>query len=179
MTDHIIQGCIKNDARSQRALYDKYSGQMYGICLRYCKDENTAIEAMQDGFIKIFKYIQNYRSEGAIDAWMRKIIVRASLDQMRKRKKLKFSELEHIDETQHSYHLKTDLDNMGYNQMLKLLDNLSEGYKLIFTMYVLDEMSHAEIAQELNITESTSRSQLYKARKQLQSLILERKHLLS
>lgn len=169
----LISGCIKNDPKSQKKLYDHYSRQMYPICLRYCKDEASAADALQIGFIKIFKNISMYRGEGSFEGWMRKIIVRSSLDQIKQDKAAFSQDLELVNENQHSYSLNMDFDDFNYKQLLSMLATLPQGYQLVFSMFVIDEMSHIEIAEALNISESTSRTQLFRARKAMQSLIKE------
>jgi RNA polymerase sigma-70 factor (ECF subfamily) len=171
--NQLIKGCKENDPKSQRQLYDQYSRQMYPICLRYCKDEASAADALQVGFIKIFKNISLFRGEGSFDGWIRKIIVRASLDQIRKDKVAFSQDLELVNESNYSYTMSMDFDDFNYKQLLSLLASLPQGYQLVFSMFVIDELSHAEIAEALNISESTSRSQLFKARKMMQSLIIE------
>jgi RNA polymerase sigma-70 factor (ECF subfamily) len=107
--NQLIKGCKENDPKSQRQLYDQYSRQMYPICLRYCKDEASAADALQVGFIKIFKNISLFRGEGSFDGWIRKIIVRASLDQIRKDKVAFSQDLELVNESNYSYTMSMDL----------------------------------------------------------------------
>jgi RNA polymerase sigma-70 factor (ECF subfamily) len=149
---------------------------MYPICLRYCKDEASAADALQVGFIKVFKNINSYNEIGHFGGWVRKIIVRTALDQIRKDKVHMSFDLENISELNHSYSMTLDFDDFNYNQLLSFLNSLPDGYRLVFSMFVLDDMSHAEIAEALNITENTSRSQLYKARKMLQSILKEKNY---
>lgn len=146
---------------------------MYPICLRYCKDKSSAADALQVGFIKIFKNISSFRGDGSFEGWIRKIIVRASLDQIRRDKDSFCQDIELVNESQHSYNMNMDFDDFNYNQLLSMLATLPQGYRLIFSMFVIDEMSHIEIAEALNISDSTSRTQLFKARKMMQSLIKE------
>lgn len=172
--NELIKGCLQQDRNAQRMLYDKYSGQMYSICLRYCREQVMAKEALQNGFIKVFQYLKTYRNDCPLGGWIRKIIIRAALDQLgiEKKRSLLFSSVE----------LSNDIDSavewhekMTYDELLKLINSIPEGYKLVFCMYVLDDMSHAEIARELGIEESTSRSQLKKARNYIQKLMLDLK----
>lgn len=168
----IIDLCIKGDRKGQRTLYENYSGQMYSICLRYCQDSGIAADALQNGFISIFKNIASFKGEGNLKAWIRKIMVRSSLDQIRKRKRHSFVELNTaISEGSYNIDQELQLESYDVDRMLNLLEELPQGYKLIFSMHVLDDMSHKEISQSLNISESTSRSQLLRARKMLQNLV--------
>ncbi|MBK7096070.1 MAG: sigma-70 family RNA polymerase sigma factor [Saprospiraceae bacterium] len=169
----LIQGCLNNDRLSQKMLYDKFSGQMFGICLRYCRDDTIAAEALQTGFIRVFKNLSSFRNEGDLGAWIRKIIVRTAIDQVKK-EKLSFSDdLTMIDELDNSYTMDFSFDSFNYDRLISLLDRLPKGYKMVFSMFVIDELDHSEIAETLGISEATSRTQLFKARKMLQSLIVE------
>jgi RNA polymerase sigma-70 factor (ECF subfamily) len=169
----LILGCVENDPKSQKKLYDQYSRQMYPICLRYCKDEASAADALQKGFIRIFQKVSLFRGEGSFEGWMRKIIVRSALDQIKRDKAAIYYELDHVNENEISYNMNMDFDDFNYQQLLSMLATLPQGYRLVFSMFVIDEMSHAEIAESLKISESTSRTQLLRARKTMQSLIKE------
>lgn len=171
--NELIQACIENDPRSQKQLYDTYSRQMYSICLRYCKDAASANDALQEGFINVFKGIKSYKYEGSFVGWIRRIIVNASLNQIKLDRKTLSEEINEKVASNISYEMEFDFHLEGYNHLVRLLDLLPQGYKVIFSMFVIDEMSHAEIAASLNITESTSRSQLFKARKYFQKIIKE------
>lgn len=168
-----IKGCIDGDRLSQKTLYDTYSGQMYSVCLRYCSDQMTAADALQIGFVKVFQNLHSFKNDGELFYWIRKIIVRCCIDEIRKRKKLKFEAIENTDQSLFSYDMPLDFDLQNYQQMLKLIDTLPDGYKAVFSMHVLDDMSHKEIGEILNITESTSRTQLFKSRKLLQAMMLK------
>ncbi|MBK7093571.1 MAG: sigma-70 family RNA polymerase sigma factor [Saprospiraceae bacterium] len=169
----LIQGCLNNDRLSQKMLYDKFSGQMYGICLRYCKDDSAAAEALQTGFIRVFKNLDSFRNEGELGAWIRKIIVRSAIDQVKREKISFYDDLSIIDELENSYTMDFSFDSFNYDQLISLLDRLPKGYKMVFSLFVIDELDHSEIAETLGISEATSRTQLFKARKMLQSLISE------
>jgi RNA polymerase sigma factor (sigma-70 family) len=163
---NIIAGCLNNDNTCQRALYDRFRAQMYSVCLRYCPNDADAQEALQNGFIRVFRFLDRYAEQGQLGAWIRKIMVRASLDQIRANKKHQIAG----DETTIDDSLHVDFpDTMTYEKLLQLLEELPEGYKIVFSMYVLDDYSHAEIAETLQINEATSRTQLFKARKMLQT----------
>lgn len=169
----LIQGCLNNDRLSQKKLYDKFSRQMYGICLRYCKDDSTAAEALQTGFIRVFKNLNSFRNEGELGGWIRKIIVRSAIDQIKKEKISFCDDLTIIDELDNSYTMEISFDSFNYDQLIGLLNRLPKGYKMVFSMFVLDELDHSEIAATLGISEATSRTQLFKARKMLQSFIID------
>lgn len=178
MTDHQLKkACAKGDRKAQQYLYDQYSGQMYSICLRYCKDGSSAAEALQIGFIKVFRNIGKYAGEGSLGAWIRRIIINACLDQIKLDKRYLTEEMDSTAFAEYTYEVDHYFDDFNYQQLLRLLDQLPVGYKLVFSMNVLDEMSHAEIAAVFQISVNTSRSQLLKARRMMQELIKADSHL--
>jgi len=174
-TEEIIKGCSSQNLRAQRLLYQHYSKRLYPICLRYCKDQQSASSALHSGFLKIYKNISSLDDANNLVAWMSRIIVHASIDQLKADKKFAFVEVrdEHFEND--TYIEQSEEANDKYIPLLKLLP---EGYRLVFSMRVLEELSHKEIAKVLRIKESTSRSQLLKARKMLKKII-DKKHVLS
>lgn len=168
----LILGCKRNDRLSQKNLYDNYSRQMYSICLRYCHDQASAADALQEGFIKVYKYINTYNNTGNLYNWIKTIIVRSCLDQIKKENTYITVDMDQVGNIDYNYELHISFDDYTYNKILTVLNNIPSGYKIVFSMFVLDEMSHAEIASMLDITESTSRTQLFKARKLIQKQLL-------
>ena len=161
MTDsQLIKKCLAFDKNCQRMLYEKYSGQMYSVCLRYFNESFEAQEALQLGFIKVFKNLDSFKGDGNLGAWIRRIMVNESLNLIKKNKKYNA----HITIDQipdYSYETPLDFDKEEIERIVKLMPL---GYKTIFNLYVVDDYTHKEIAELLNITESTSRTQLRKAR---------------
>jgi len=174
--NQLIAACANDDRKAQKKLYDQYSGQMYSICLRYCKDGPTASDALQTGFVKVFRSITSHNETGNMGAWIRRIIINACLDQIKIDKKHFTVDLEQGSQD-FSYEHDIDFDDFNYKRLLGLLDHLPVGYRVVFSMFVLDSLSHKEIADNLSISQETSRTQLLKARKQLQQLIKEDKYL--
>lgn len=174
MTDiQLIQACLKQEQSSQKLLFDRYSGQMYPICFRYCRNATDAQDALLISFTKVFHNLDSYKAEGPLGAWIRKIVVRSCIDLMRSQKNINIIPIDSIQfqDIGFEYH-----EQMTYDEMMKVVDQMPEGYRLVFIMSVIDELNHAEIAQALGITESTSRSQLLRARKHLQSKILNKQN---
>lgn len=167
----IIAGCIAKNRHCQRALFDGYAGLFMTICLRYASSQMEAEDMMQEGFIAIFKNIDQYKNEGAFGGWMRRIIVNAALGVLRKNK-FQFSTIDdnHSNYTIVETYSYTDLEEQD---LLKLINGLPNGYKVVFNLSVIEGYSHEEIAKILNIQPATSRSQLVKARKMLQQQILQ------
>ena len=170
-----ISGSKKQDTKSQKALYNQLCGQMYTICLRYCKDSSDAADVLQEGFIKVFQNISKFRNEGNIAAWVRMIMVRTALDHIKKRKL--FVSIEETHACEQEYEMHVNFDSYNYDKLIKHLKTLPLGYQTVFNLFVFEELSHPEIAKELNCTVGTSRSQLFKARKMMQKLIVRDQHL--
>ena len=171
----LIEKCLQHDRNSQKLLYERFSGQMYSICLRYCRDENDAQDALQNGFVKVFTNLGSFKGASSLYSWIKTILIRAALDEIRKKKKEEelFTSQEFIEDTVG----EMDYESMSYDEMLKLVDSMPTGYKTIFNMAVLDEMSHLEISKLLGISESTSRTQLMKARNYLKKQMSTRQNL--
>lgn len=172
MTEHeLIKGCIRKDATCQRQLFELYAGKMLTVCLRYATDTSEAEDMLQEGFIRIFSYIHQFKFEGSFEGWLRRIIVNSALKQLQK-KRINFKEITDHDEAAprlepYAY------ANLGEVELMKLINSLPDGYRVVFNLSVIEGYSHEEIAQLLNVQPSTSRSQLVKARKMLQNQISE------
>ncbi len=169
----VIDLCRSQDRKGQKVLYDTYSGQMYSICLRYCKDAPTAADALQNAFISVFKNFSSFEGNGKIKYWIKTIVIRSCLDEIRKHKRYVFTEDEtEFEDLGQSFEQEMAFDQYDAKHILNLVRKLPEGYRIVFSMHVLDELSHKEISQHLKISESTSRTQLLRARKMLQKMIL-------
>jgi len=172
--EQLIRGCQEGKREAQKALFERYFEQMLAVCLRYTGNQADAEDLVQDGFIHLFKHIRDFRREGAFEGWMRRIFVTQSLMFCRKKKptSLPPEDILHDPwEEDDSAKRSPDL-----NHLLRLLLELPEGYRNVFNLYVLDEYSHKEIADMLNISEGTSKSQLSRARKMLQEKIEAEEH---
>lgn len=168
----LIKGCIDGNRIMQRHLYDTFAPKMYGVCLRYAGNENDANDILQEGFIKVFKNLAKFRSEGSFEGWVRRIFVNTAIEQYRKKVKLY-----NVTEAQENYIEDTDLtvlDKLATNDIMKIINELSPGYKAVFNMHVIEGYSHKEIADMLGITEGTSKSQLARAKGVLKKLIENR-----
>lgn len=167
----LIKGCIRQDARCQRMLFDKYAGKMMSVCLRYANDTMEAEDMIQDAFIKVFQYIGQFKFEGAFEGWIRRIVVNTAIRHLEK-KKLHFKDID--DNSQHAPHMDAQAyTHLGEADLMRLISQLPDGYRLVFNLNAIEGYSHEEIASMLNIQPGTSRSQLVKARKMLQHQILQ------
>ena len=162
--DALIKKALRNDAKAEQALYDRHAAKMLGVCRTYIKDLHYAEDVMIQGFTRAFENLVKFRFEGSFEGWLRRIMVREAIDFLRSRKQLYFTEIEEA-ETLQVYTTESDYDI----EILQLLiDNLPNGYKTVLVMFTIEGYNHKEIAEMLGITESTSKSQLFKARKMLQ-----------
>lgn len=166
--EEIIRGCIEEKHSHQKALYDRFSPKMYVVCLRYGRNSAEAQDILQDGFIKVFDNISQYGATGSFEGWVRRIMVNTALNYCRK-KDFKH-EIANVDEL---YQLTTDakaISNLSEREILKILQGLPTGYRVVFNLYAIEGFTHKEIAEKLNISDNTSRSQLAKARKLIQKI---------
>ena len=166
----LIQGCKNNDRKYQELLYRKYAKKMYGICMSYAKDRSMAQEILQDGFVKVFKKIDTFKEQGSLEGWIRKIITNTALDYLRQKSKL----YEFIDDNKEVEEERLDnsiLEKINADGIFKLIGQLPEGAKAVFNLYAVEGYSHKEIAEKLEITEGTSKSQFKRARSLLKSLL--------
>jgi len=157
----------------QELLYRKFSSKMYGVCLRYSGNSEDANDLLQEGFIKVFKNLEKFRSEGSFEGWIRRIFVNTSIEHFRKKVKL-YNVTEVQENTIEDFDLSV-LDTLAEKDIMMLINGLSPGYKTVFNMHVVEGYSHKEIAAMLGINEGTSKSQLARAKgvlkKSLEKLI--------
>ena len=162
----LVQGCLDADRRCQELLYARYARRMYAVCLRYARHELEAQDLLQEGFIRVFNKLSGFRLQGSLEGWIRRIMVHTAINTYRKKsfQQERFG-MEHLPEEPVE---AVALDHLGEQEVLKLVSALPEGYRAVFNLYAIDGYDHAEIAEMLGFGESTSRSQLAKARRMLQ-----------
>jgi RNA polymerase sigma-70 factor (ECF subfamily) len=170
LNDEILRGCKNGDSRSQRKLYDQTAARMMGVCLRYCTEEEEAKDLLQDGFVKVFQHITAYRGEGSLEGWMKKIFVNTALENIR-RKKIVFERLE--NENIATAELVFSDGKLEAKELLRIIRTMPEGFRVVFNLFAIEGYSHQEIAEKLNITTGTSKSQFARARQYLQKLLAE------
>lgn len=166
----LVRKARQGDRKAQKAIYDQLSGKMYAVCLRYMSDKEQAQDILQDGFVTLFTKLDSYSGEGSFEGWARKIFVNTALMSLRKKDVLKQSE-----DVDTAWDISSSdpsvIQRIGYKELLDLIATLPPGFRTVFNMYVLEGYSHKEIAEALDISETTSRSQLQRARTLLQSKI--------
>ena len=167
--EELIRKCQQKSRKAFEELYRKFSPFVYGICLRYAKNRDEAQDILQDCFIKIMNRIGDYRFEGSFEGWLQRMAVNESLNYLRLGRS-SFSDLDE-DEADAEDASPDIVSNMSARDLLDAISKMPDGYRTIFNMYVIEGYQHNEIAEKLNITESTSRSQLKKAREYLIEII--------
>ncbi|WP_431110439.1 RNA polymerase sigma factor [Winogradskyella poriferorum] len=166
----LIQRAAKNNREAQHVLYELHAPKMLSVCRYYIKDVHKAEEAMLNGFFKVFKHIKTFKNEGSFEGWVRRIMVREAISFLRQQKHIEFAAEDDYLEQDYTNNINT---NIEVAQIQQLIDGLPEGYKMVFVMYAIEGYKHHEIAELLNISEGTSKSQLFKARQMLQTKIKE------
>lgn len=166
----LIKGCLKGDRLAQRHLYESYSGKFLAICLRYLKDREHAEDVMIEGFMKIFEKLSQYQGTGSFEGWMKRIIVTQALMRLRSNKHLMMEVNVDDDSAYPDHHYETN--HMEVEELMNLLKALPVGYRTVFNLYAIEGYSHKEIGDLLGITESTSKSQLNRARNVLKDRII-------
>ena len=172
---HLIAGCISGERASQAELYNQYAAKMMGVCLWYARNREEAEEILQDGFMRVFTYINKFKNEGSFEGWIRRIMVSAALSKYRN-KSYQLKPVLLYDPDVHD--LRDNIDaSSSYDEkeLVKLVQTLSPAYRMVFNLYVFEGMKHREIAEALSISESTSKSNLTDARKILQAALVPNK----
>lgn len=166
----LITGCLAGDRSCQSALYTLYAPKMMVVCLRFAKNREEAEEILQDGFMKVFKFVGQFKGNGSFEGWIRKIMVNCALHKLKSELKLRPVVL--LDEQTNDYaNTENILSQINGKELLVLVQKLSPVYRTVFNLFVFEGMKHREIAVLLNISEGTSKSNLSAARSVLQSAI--------
>lgn len=183
----LVSGCIRNHRKSQEIVYKMFYCKMMAVCRRYTRNDDQAKDILQDGFIKVFKNIETFNFGGSFEGWVRRIIVNTAIDFTRRAKNdyLLMNESQEIENFENDLINNDDGDEGEYevpfdvNDVIKGMDQLSTAYRTVFNLYVFENFSHQEIADALNISVGTSKSNLAKARANLKKILnkqLEKQH---
>lgn len=172
----VVEGCVKGDHKCQKILYKSLYSSMMGVCYRYTDRPDDAKDLFQDGFIKVFDKIGKYNFKGSLQGWVRRIMVNNALDHYRKEKnKFAFSETSvetdsiKADEIEEGFY-----DELSAEELLEMVQQLTPSYRTIFNLFVMEDYTHSEIADLLEISEGTSKSNLAKAKRNLKQMVLKR-----
>jgi RNA polymerase sigma-70 factor, ECF subfamily len=168
----LIQLAVDNNRHAQQKIYSKFSGKMLSVCRQYIKDLHQAEDIMITAFMKVFTSLKNFEHKGSFEGWIRRIMVNECISYIRVQKQVKFIEDEnYAEESFNNIESQFSVEDIQF-----LIDNLPDGYKMVFNLYAIEGYKHQEIAQMLGINEGTSKSQLSHARKMLQTQIAKLKN---
>ena len=170
----IIDGCLKNEHKSQYRLYQMFYSNMTSVCMRYAKDREEANDLVQEGFIKVFKNLNRYEFKGSFEGWMRRIFVNNAIDNIRRKKKdhLLLGDDEKIDAfAEKELDPLEKIGELDPKIVMAAVQKLTPAYKAVFSLYVIEEYPHKEIAEMLNISVGTSKSNLAKAKQNLRKFL--------
>jgi RNA polymerase sigma-70 factor (ECF subfamily) len=166
--EHFVAGCKQGDRKAQEALYKQLSAKMMGVCMRYAASRTDAEDILQMGFVKMFQKITYFKNEGSFEGWVRRIMVNTAIELYRKNVRLLHTvELEGVVEVDDA----NALSQLAVKDLMQLVQNLPDGYRMVFNLYAIEGYSHKEIAEQLGISEGGSKSQLSRARNYLQEKI--------
>ncbi len=168
----LIKKAAKNNTSAQQALFNMYAPKMLSVCRYYINDMQHAEDAMLNGFFKVFTQLNTFKFQGSFEGWIRKIIIREAISYLRQKRQITFLTDQHtLKQINPTNNIDTAIE---VEDIQHLIDQLPEGYRVVFVMYAIEGYKHCEIAKELGITVSTSKTQLFKARKQLKEKITNR-----
>lgn len=168
ISDDIINGCLAQNRKSQKRVYETFYPLMLAIVRRYIKDEEEALDVVNQGFVKVFQKIDQYHFGNSFEGWCKRIIINTALDHLRSTKR--YRDLFSFDTILPSHQVFNDgVNSLSINELMKLIDTISPISKLVFNMFAIDGYSHKEISDELGISVGTSKWHLSSARKQIQA----------
>ena len=171
--DLLLAGCVKNNAAAQEGLYNRFSPKMLGVCYRFGKNREDAEDMLQEGFMKVFTQIHQYRNEGSLEGWIRRIIVHTCINILKKNKKFNESvDIIHAN----TLHIREDMipSIMQAKQVVECIRLLPLGYRTVLNLYAIEGFSHKEIGDLLDVGESTSRSQYTRAKAMLEDILIKK-----
>ncbi len=169
--EELFKGCLKRDRSAQQQLFDLYSSKMYAICYRYVRHSMEAEDILVTAFTKVFERIEQFKGEGSFEGWIRRIMVNEALTFLRKSRTM-YLETE-LEQAEREPDYDRISDHLEAEDLMKMIQELPAGYRVVFNMYAIDGYSHKEIAEQLGISENTSKSQLSRARVYLQKMLVE------
>jgi RNA polymerase sigma-70 factor (ECF subfamily) len=169
LDEALIAKCIEGNRAAQEQLYKFYARRMRGVCVRYAKSDFEAEDIFQEAFIKVFRSLKNFKMEGSFDGWVRRIVVNTAIDHYKEN--LVTNNQIHLDLLEDYQGISVEMPaDLEVEDMMRILERLPDGYKMVFNLYAIEGYSHKEIADMMNISEGTSKSQLSKARRYIQVL---------
>ena len=169
--EELLDGCRKGKSSAQRKMYDRLAPKMLGVCMRYIKDREEAEHVMIGGIVKVFDKLDQFKGDGSFEGWVRRIIVNDCLMYIRKNRNMSLQT--DIEDSVNEPNLMVMEQNLDIEDLLKIIRELPVGYRTVFNLYAIEGYNHAEIAEQLDISENTSKSQLSRARRWLQNRLAD------
>lgn len=181
--EKIIKGCLEGKRQAQTQLYHRYAPAMLGVCMRYSRCREEAEDLLQEGFIKVFQHVENFKGSGSFEGWIRRIMVNTAINHYHASLKQQFVHVDNIEnlgpymeqENMEIFDNKEDTIDIPPETVMDLIQHMPDGYRMILNMYVFEGYQHKEIADMVGISENTSKSQLSKGRKYLKNRMIELK----
>ena len=170
--DELVNRCKAGERKAQELLYKQLASKMLGVCMRYATDKGEAEDMLQNGFVRVFKRLEDYRAEGAFEGWVRRIMVHSSIEYYRKHHKM----VHLVDVVETGYEPSVNAEaagNLDAKDLLGLIQQLSPNYRMVFNLYAIEGYSHKEISGIMGITEGASKSQLSRARSLLKEMVIK------
>lgn len=168
----LIARCLQGNSKAEEELYDRYKGRMYGICLRYAGNALEAQDILQEGFVRAFQQLKQFRLQGPLEAWLRRIFINTAITLAKR--EFKFSNKEKLTSNLPGGNDDFDiLSNLNLQEILRLIQNLPRGYRTVFNLFVIEGFTHKEIGKKLRISENTSKSQLFAAKRCLRTQLTQ------
>ncbi len=168
--EELVKGCLGRDPACQKLLFERFNKKMMGVCLRYAGRSEEADDMLQNGFIKVFEKLDTFKGSGSLEGWIRKIVVNEALTYLRKNKAMQMN----VDLDHAKYRIPGNThvgESMNEKDLLRIIQGLPAGFRTVFNMYAIEGYSHKEIAEQLGISEGTSKSQYSRAKTHLQNII--------
>lgn len=167
----IVEGCLRKELKMQQALYDRFSGRMYVVCLRYASGQLEAEDILQEAFVKVFGKLESYREEASLTQWIKRVVINTALNHQRS--KLYMYPMVDVEQMHGLADQEQTLSNFSYQELLEFIQELPSGCRVIFNLFAIEGYGHKEIADMLGVSEGTSKSQYARAKKLLQQQLAE------
>lgn len=166
----LIEDCLRNDRNAQRKLYNAYAGNMLVVCLRYVQNQAEAEDILQEGFIKVFQNLDKFRAESTLGSWIKRIMINTAINQIRSQKH--FQEMDDVQEYKNQvFDNQSSIEAIHFQELIEMIQELPKGCRTVFNLFAVEGFKHHEIAQMLNITKGTSKSQYSRAKAILQGML--------
>ena len=158
----LVRDCISGKREAQKRLYQHFQKKMFGVCLRYAKDHTEAEDILQDGFIRVFNHLHQFKNKGSLEGWIKKIMINTALERFRKKEVLYISN--EVEEYEEQFNYEDTIGEISSQDLMKLIRELTPQYRTVFSLFAIEGYTHQEISKMLKISVGTSKSNLSRAR---------------